>query len=486
MGVEAMSGRVVVIGWGASGRGAARALLARGREVLVFDQNPPKHSFEGLESIEVTVVEDARELAQEAILVGPEVIVVSPGIPAHAPIFAAAKAVGIPVWGEVELAWRLQEEGTHAGRPWLVVTGTNGKTTTLGMLGSILRANGENAMEVGNVGTPITEAIDSDAEVFAVEISSFQLHTTLSVSPEASVCLNVDADHVDWHGSVEAYAADKARVYERTRIACVYPASDRVVEAMVENADVVEGARAIGVTLGTPYLSQVGIVEGSIVDRAFLEERKTHAIHLADLADLEGAYGPHPGAAVINDALAAAALARAHGVSPEAVSAGLREYRPLAHRRAIVAQAAELTWIDDSKATNAHAARACLAGIPAGRAVWIVGGDTKGQDLTGLVAEVAPLLRGAIVIGEEREPLLRAFAQGAPAVPLVEVDGHEDWMFSVVNEAVALSLPGDTVVFAPACASWDQFENYVQRGEIFVEAVKRLAAQWGSTDGSSA
>lgn len=135
------------------------------------------------------------------------------------------------MWGEVELAWRLQEEGPHAGRPWLVVTGTNGKTTTLGMLGSILRANGENAMEVGNVGTPITEAIDSDAEVFAVEISSFQLHTTLSVSPEASVCLNVDADHVDWHGSVEAYAADKARVYERTRIACVYPASDRMVEA---------------------------------------------------------------------------------------------------------------------------------------------------------------------------------------------------------------------------------------------------------------
>lgn len=486
MGVEAVSGLFAVIGWGASGRSAARALSSRGREVIAFDRSAPSAAGEGLESVPLTAVEDPAALAEAVIAACPDTIIVSPGIPAHAPIFQAAREAGIPVWGEVELAWRLQEEGPHAGRPWLLVTGTNGKTTTVGMLGSILRANGEKALEVGNIGTPITEAIDSEAEVFAVEMSSFQLHTSLTVSPQASVCLNVDADHLDWHGSARAYAADKARVYERTRIACVYPASDRAVEAMVENADVVEGARAIGVTLGAPYMSQLGIVEGGLVDRAFLDERRTRAIHLAELGDLEGAYGPHPSAAVVSDALAAAALARAHGVSPQAVSQGLRAFRPAGHRRSLVAAAADLTWIDDSKATNAHAARASLAGIPAGTAIWIVGGDAKGQDFGPLMSQVAPLLRGAIVIGAERGPILRALAQGAPGVPVVEVDGHEDWMFSVVNEAVAMSLPGDTVVLAPACASWDQFDDYGQRGDAFTEAVKRLAEGWGSGDGEPA
>ena len=412
-----------------------------------------------------------------------DLVVVSPGIPAHHPVFSACEAAGIEVWGEVELAWRLQEEGPHAGRPWLVVTGTNGKTTTVGMLGEILRCAGAKAEEVGNIGTPITRAIDSDAEVFAVELSSFQLHTVRTVSPLASICLNVDADHLDWHGSVEAYVADKARVYENTIRACVYPASDRRVEQMVENADVVEGARAIGLTLGSPTVSQFGIVEGLLVDRAFVEDRARHAAALAHISDLAGAYGPHPSAAVVSDALAAAALARAYGVEPEAVEAGLRAFRPAGHRRAIIAHAADLTWVDDSKATNAHAARASLAGLPPRSAIWIVGGDAKGQDFTELIRQVAPTLRGVVVIGEDRAPLVEALQAGAPDVPRVEVDGHEDWMFSVVNEAVALSMPGDTVVLAPACASWDQFDNYGQRGDAFADAVSRLAAQWGSAGG---
>jgi len=363
------------------------------------------------------------------------------------------------------------------------VTGTNGKTTTVGMLGQILRSADVKVEEVGNIGTPITRAIDSDAEVFAVELSSFQLHTAHTVSPLASICLNVDADHLDWHGSVEAYAADKARVYENTIKACIYPASDRRVEAMVENADVVEGARAIGLTLGAPSVSQFGIVEGLLVDRAFVEDRTRQAAALAHVSDLSGAYGAHPSAAVLCDALAAAALARAYGVEAEAVEEGLRSFRPAGHRRAIIAHAADLTWVDDSKATNAHAARASLAGLPPRSAIWIVGGDAKGQDFRELITQVEPILRGVVVIGEDRSALVAALAEGAPQVPFVEVDGHEDWMFSVVNEAVALSMPGDTVVLAPACASWDQFDNYGQRGDAFADAVSRLAAQWGSAGG---
>ena len=479
-----MSRFAAVVGWGKSGQGAAGALLARDWQVRAFDARGGQSLFfDDVAGVDVHVDDNPETLAQAIVEANPDLVVVSPGIPAHHPIFSACEAAGIDLWGEVELAWRLQEEGPHAGRPWLVVTGTNGKTTTVGMLGEILRCAGAKAEEVGNIGTPITRAIDSDAEVFAVELSSFQLHTASTVSPLASICLNVDADHLDWHGSVEAYAADKARVYENTIRACVYPTSDRRVEQMVENADVVEGARAIGLTLGSPSVSQFGIVEGLLVDRAFVEDRARHAAALAHISDLAGAYGPHPSAAVVSDALAAAALARAYGVEPEAVEAGLRAFRPAGHRRAIIAHAADLTWVDDSKATNAHAARASLAGLPPRSAIWIVGGDAKGQDFTDLIRQVEPTLRGVVVIGEDRAPLVEALQAGAPDVPRVEVDGHEDWMFSVVNEAVALSMPGDTVVLAPACASWDQFDNYGQRGDAFADAVSRLAAQWGSAGG---
>lgn len=471
---------VAVIGWGRSGRGAAGALASRGHHVIAFDQRPQEApTGADLADVDLRVVPGDEDLARAVLDVAPGLVVLSPGIAPHTPVWREVAAAGIPLWGEVELAWHLQEEGPHAGRPWLTVTGTNGKTTTVGMLGSILRAAGEEALEVGNIGTPITRAIDSDATVFAVELSSFQLATTSGVSPEASVCLNVDEDHLDWHGSVEAYAAAKARVYHNTRVACVYPASDPVVEHMVEEADVIEGARAIGTTLGVPAISQVGLVEGTIVDRAFLPTRHREALHLADLADLRHITGDQPSPAVVSDALAACALARAHGVAAEHVAEGLRTFHPADHRRAIVGEVADLTWIDDSKATNAHAAAASLAGIRPGTAIWVAGGDAKGQDFHDLVRTVAPVLRGVVLIGADRAPLRADLAAEAPTVPVVEVEAHPDWMFSVVNEAVGLSRPGDTVVLAPACASWDQFDNYGQRGDAFVDAVHRLGAQWG-------
>ncbi len=480
MGVEAVKReRVCVIGWGRSGRGAAAALVERGSQVIAFDQSPLAGQDE-VEGVEVRVVPDAEDLAEQVLASGCDLVVVSPGVAPHTPVFSRAREAGIPLWGEVELAWRLQEEGPRAGRPWLCVTGTNGKTTTTGMLGSILRAAGEDAMEVGNIGTPITRAIDSPATVFAVELSSFQLATTHTLSPEAAVCLNVDADHLDWHGSVEAYAAAKARVYHLTKRACVYPVADPRIERMVEEADVVEGARAIGTTLGIPLVSQVGLVEDGLVDRAFLDTRHHEAYHLATLADLDHITGGDPSPALVADALAACALARAHGVAPEHVAQGLRDFHPAAHRRAVVDRVADLTWIDDSKATNAHAAAASLAGIRPGTAIWIAGGDAKGQQFDDLVTEVAPRLRGVVLIGADRTPLRESLAAHAPGVPVVEVDAHDDWMFSVVNEAVGLSLPGDTVDLAPACASWDQFDNYGQRGDAFVDAVGRLGAQWGA------
>nr|WP_269213826.1 UDP-N-acetylmuramoyl-L-alanine--D-glutamate ligase [Schaalia sp. lx-260] len=470
---------VAIVGWGVSGKAAARALVRRGIDVMVFDGKEGAAPLPDLPQVNVRSITDPESLAQAVLAAQPTLVIVSPGVAPHTPLMQACERSSIPVWGEVELAWQLQESGPHAGRPWLCVTGTNGKTTTVGMLGSILRAAGKHAMEVGNIGSPICEAIDTDAHIFAVELSSFQLHTTHTLSPWACVCINVDADHVDWHGSPEAYANDKSRIYTHTQMACVYPAHDRPIEKMVEDADVIEGARAIGVTLGIPSVSQVGLVENHLIDRAFVADRHKNALHLADVEDVAAAYGGSVTAAVMMDALIAAALARSVDVSPESVAEGLRTFRPAAHRRAVIAEAADLTWIDDSKATNAHAAEASLRGLEPHSAIWICGGDTKGQVFDDMIVRVKDQLRGVVLIGADRTDFARAFAQNAPEIPVVEVAEHEDWMFSVVNEAVALSRPGDTVLLAPACASWDQFENYGQRGDVFAEAVQRLARQWG-------
>ena len=253
-----------------------------------------------------------------------DLVVTSPGWRPDAPLLAQAHARGVPVWGEVELAWRLRDP--EHDTPWLAVTGTNGKTTTVRMLDAILRAAGLRSVAAGNVGLPLVEAVmdPEPYDVLAVELSSFQLHYTDSMSAQAAAVLNVAEDHLDWYGSMADYAADKGRIYERVQRACVYNAADPVTEALVREADVVEGARAIGFTLGMPGVGMVGVVEDILADRAFVEQRETSAAELCTLADLTapGTSGPAPH--TVQNALAAAALARAHGVSQVAVRDGLR------------------------------------------------------------------------------------------------------------------------------------------------------------------
>ena len=229
-------------------------------------------------------------------------------------------------------------QGSRAGRKtadWLTITGTNGKTTTVGMAESMLQAAGLKAIAVGNVGTPILDALRDpvDYDAFAVELSSFQLHWSHSLSPVASVCLNVAEDHVDWHGSYASYLADKAKVYENTQKAAIYNAEQIETERMVENADVIEGCRAIGFTTNTPAISMLGVVDGLLVDRAFIAERKDSAAELAAMSDL----GPVAPRHMVANALAAAALVRAYGVEPAAVKQGLVNYLPGAHRIQLVA-----------------------------------------------------------------------------------------------------------------------------------------------------
>ncbi|UFN45544.1 UDP-N-acetylmuramoyl-L-alanine--D-glutamate ligase [Nocardioides okcheonensis] len=469
--------RVVVAGFGVSGFAAADNLLFLGADVTALDEVSTEEKAEKAQLLETLGATVRLEPGATAVLPDEvDLVVTSPGWKPSAPLLAQATARGIPVWGEVELAWRLRDPEHPA--PWLAVTGTNGKTTTVQMLQSILAAAGLRSTAVGNVGLPIVEAVmDPEPwDVLAVELSSFQLHYTSSMSAEAAVVLNIAEDHLDWYDDdpdgatgMEQYAADKARIYERVQRACVYNLAEPATEEMVVGADVVEGARAVGFTLGTPSPGNLGLVEDLLVDRAFIEERATSAAELCTLDDL-ASQAPH----FVANALAAAALARAHGVSQQAVRDGLRAFRPDGHRIAHVADVGGVAWVDDSKATNPHAARSSLSAFDP--VVWVAGGLAKGARFDDLVAAVRDRLRGVVLLGRDRQVIADALSRHAPDVPVIDVGADETGapMERVVDAAAGLARPGDTVLLAPGCASMDMFTDYGARGDAFAAAVHRL------------
>ncbi|MDV5144991.1 UDP-N-acetylmuramoyl-L-alanine--D-glutamate ligase [Streptomyces sp. SBC-4] len=460
--------KVTVAGLGVSGIPAARVLHGLGAVVTVVNDGDDERSraqAADLEAEGVTV-----RLGDGATLPsGTELIVTTPGWRPDKPLFAAAAEAGVEVWGDVELAWRLRGPGAA---PWLAVTGTNGKTTTVRMLASILEAAGLRTAAVGNIGVSLLDAVlgEEPYDVLAVELSSYQLHWAPSVRVHSGAVLNLAPDHLDWHGSMEAYAADKGRIYEGNQVACVYNVADKATEDLVVEADVEEGCRAIGFTLGTPGPSELGVVEGILVDRAFVENRQKNAQELAEVDDVQPP-APHN----IANALAAAALARAFGVDAKAVRDGLKAFRPDPHRIELVEEIEGVTYVDDSKATNTHATEASLAAYDP--IVWIAGGLAKGATFDELVQKSAKRLRGAVLIGADRALIREALARHAPEVPVVDLDRTDTGAMSeAVREAARLARPGDTVLLAPACASMDMFTNYNKRGEAFADAVRALAA----------
>ncbi|MEL4504128.1 UDP-N-acetylmuramoyl-L-alanine--D-glutamate ligase [Luteococcus sp. H138] len=472
--------KVVVAGLGTSGFAAADGLLEAGAQVRVLDEND---SAENVEKATVLEILDATiELGQGTTTTLPDdvdLVVTSPGWRPSAPLLAQAAARAIPIWGEVELAWRMQ----HPDRvvPWLAVTGTNGKTTTTQMLESILLAAGLKTSAVGNIGRPVMEAVldETAYDVLAVELSSFQLHWMNSVQMHSSAVLNLQADHLQWYQGegfdqeldpMERYRADKARIYDQVRHSCVYNVADPATERMVEEADVVDGARAIGFTLGVPGMSMLGVVDDLLVDRAFVEQRKDSALELAKVSDV------HPNAPHnIENALAAAALARSFGVGARAVGEGLRNLQLGGHRIQTVHERDGVQYIDDSKATNPHAANSSMRAFDS--IVWIAGGQAKGTTFDELVQTHAGRLRGAVLLGVDRQVVADALARHAPDVPVVVLDSPEtSVMAEAVRVASTMARPGDVVLMAPGCASQDMWSGYDARGNDFAEAARGLGA----------
>lgn len=489
--------RVAVLGLSVTGFSVADTLAELGADVLVVTEKADEEYARLLPVIGARLwTGPLDDVPEDLRAFDPEVVVASPGFAPGHPLVAWAREAGIALWGDVELAWRVRDKVVRAdGTPadWILVTGTNGKTTTTRLTATMLVAGGLRAAPVGNIGTPVLDAVrdPSGFDALVVELSSHQLwylglqESPDPLSPHAAVCLNLADDHLEWHGSFEAYREAKAHVYDNTRVACVYNKADAATRRMVEDADVVEGARAIGFDLGVPGPSDLGVVEGLLVDRAFLEDRRTSALELTTLDELDelGLAAPH----IVANILAAAALARSQGVAPTAIRDALRGFRLDPHRIEVVARHDGITWVDDSKATNPHAAASSLAAYPG--AVWVVGGLLKGVDISGLVAARGAQAKAAIVIGADRDAVVSAFSRHAPAVPVFEVDADEteDVMTRVVELATGVARDGDVVLLAPAAASFDQFASYADRGERFAAAVRqRIGTGAGDDDDAAA
>ncbi|OMC11613.1 UDP-N-acetylmuramoylalanine--D-glutamate ligase [Mycolicibacter heraklionensis] len=474
--------RVLVAGAGVTGRAILTALEPFELDLTLCDDNVAALRAHP-EVTTCTPAEAAAQIGEYAL------VVTSPGFGPDTPVLAAAAAAGVPIWGDVELAWRLDAAG-HYGPPrrWLVVTGTNGKTTTTSMLHAMLVAAGRSAQLCGNIGSPVLDVLGPphESELLAVELSSFQLHWAPSLRPEAGAVLNIAEDHLDWHGSMAAYTADKARALAG-RVAVV-GMDDAHAAALRDTAP---AQITVGFRLGEPAAGELGVVDGMLVDRAFGDN-----VALAPVASI-----PVPGPVGILDALAAAALARSVDVPPEAIAEALESFQVGRHRAELVVVDGGISYVDDSKATNPHAAEASVLAHP--RVIWVAGGLLKGASIDATVARIADRLAGAVLIGRDRGEVAKALSRHAPDVPVVHVvtgedidmgdtavspvthvkrvaDGSEETlgsrvMTAVVAAARGLARPGDTVLLAPAGASFDQFSGYGDRGDAFAAAARSAA-----------
>jgi UDP-N-acetylmuramoylalanine--D-glutamate ligase len=446
--MELFGKNAMVVGLGKSGLATVRFLVSNGANVRVND----RRDADDLGAAGEEAIELGAELVlgghPESAFNGLDLVVVSPGVPAL-DVLDAAEAGGVPVIGEVELASRFIDA------PLVAITGTNGKSTVTTLVGEMCRSLGRPVFVGGNLGDPMIEAVGTDAAsehgLVIVELSSFQLERVEKMRAHVAVLLNVSPDHLDRYPSLEAYAAAKARIFERQR-----PSDFAVIpDPSTELRSLVRGDAAVE-TFGDPDGS-VRVDGDAIVDRT-----SGMRVPVTDLK-LRGSHN-------LSNACAAALVSRLVGVSEEAIGAVLREFGGLAHRMQYVATVGDVEFIDDSKATNVGAAVASIAGLEGaeGKIVLIAGGVDKGGSYEPLRERMEGKGRALVVLGEAASLLEKAFAGSTAAVE------RASSMTDAVRKAVELAKPGDTVLLAPACSSFDMFRSYAERGDVFQEAVQSL------------
>ncbi len=450
---------VLILGAGVTGIAVARSLSAKGASILFADD-------------QVANVEGFKVSKSDQVKVdGFSFIVISPGWKESHPLIVKAQAAGIRLVNEIDLAWSFRAE-LVPGQKWIALTGTNGKTTTVEMAAAMLRAGGVSAIACGNVGTTVIESVESPEkyEVLVLELSSFQLHWLREASFVAAAILNIAEDHLDWHGTFTEYARVKGSILDRTSTG-IFNSSDLEV---VNQAAHWQG-RKVFFSLDTPAPGEIGVVEELLVDRAFVSDPQEAAM-LAEIVDVKPTV-PHN----VANALAAAGLVRALGVSPEAVRSALQNFSLGRHRIEEVANTNGISWVNDSKATNPHATVASLNSALS--SIWIAGGLAKGAEMQELIAKCKSRIKVAILIGTDRELIADELRSQAPEIEIVYVDAPGTYqrggtdnslMEAVVKAAADRAKTGDRVLLAPACASMDQFISYSDRGDRFAAAVKKV------------
>ncbi|MHA2789359.1 UDP-N-acetylmuramoyl-L-alanine--D-glutamate ligase [Corynebacterium sp. S7] len=462
---EFLQGSILVAGAGVSGLGAAKLLSGLNADISVADDNEiNRANVEKLTGAKTLSVAEAQARISEF-----SHVVTSPGWRPDTPLLVTARDEGIEVIGDVELCYRLDRaEIFGAPRTWLVVTGTNGKTTTTGMLTAMMKETGLHtglrAEACGNIGVAISDAlIDPErVDILVAELSSFQLHWSSQLVPDAGVLLNLADDHIDWHGSFEEYASAKAKVLQAPiAVAGIDDAEVRAQVAATGRDDI------IGFTLGEPAEGDYGVVGDYLVEAWGGTASGTR---LAPATGIEPA-----GQAGILDALAAAAVARSQGATADDIANALRNFHVDGHRGTIVHRAGDVSWVDNSKATNPHAAHSALEG--AGTVAWIAGGQLKGASVDGLISAHRDQFRAVGILGEDREIIADAFSRLAPEVPVFVTDSQDpdEAMDDVVSFVAERVRPGDSVLLAPAAASLDMYTGMSQRGDIFARAARTHA-----------
>jgi UDP-N-acetylmuramoylalanine--D-glutamate ligase len=472
--VQALPRRILVLGLGRSGEAVAR-YLANERDAGAID------AFAVLDEGDSDAIADrASELSfklHAPVMTGVHdvqgewgLVVASPGIPPHSPLMRAARALGVPIISEIEFAYR------RSLAPFVAVTGTNGKTTTTALIAHLLRGSGIRAQAVGNIGIPAISAVDAAGpdDVLVAEVSSFQLALTRDFRPRVAVLLNITPDHADWHGSLAAYEADKARIFANmgagdVAVVDVDDAGSSIWADRVE----VDGARVVRVSRARAHAGGASVQDGFLC-----VDTPDGPAALCAVGEL-GIKGVHN----VSNALAAAAAALAAGADPASVAEGLRTFRPIEHRLESAGTVGGVEYVNDSKATNPDAVLKALTAFDGRRLIVMLGGRNKGSDFTAMAAAVSARAAAVVVFGECREELAAAFAAAPPPVPdVLGASGLADALAAARSRARA----GDVVLLSPACASFDEFSNYEERGEVFKRLVSEQGAPTVSRPGAGA
>ena len=445
--------QVLILGGGVTGNAVAKILEELGASIKIADEK----EVIGFQSFPIDVADNLEDLRSF------DLAVVSPGWKPSHPLIKAVQAAGVELTNEIDIAWQLKKLH-RPNQKWVAITGTNGKTSTTELAAAMISASGISASACGNVGTTVIESIfsETDFQVLVIELSSFQIHWMQDPEFVAGAILNIADDHTDWHGSFEAYTQAKVKLLNYVGIGILNGQDQHLYNSTAKWL-----GKKIFFSLDTPAPGDLGLVEELLVDRAFTKN-PNEAGAICELTEIQPTV-PH---AVLNT-LAAAAIARSVGADLDSIRSAIKNFKPGRHRIELVIESNGVKWINDSKATNPHAAQASLLATTS--AIWIAGGMAKGASFQELINRCKDRIKSAILIGVDRDLIATELQKNGIEYFKVDASENQSVMEAAVNKAKELATEGDTVLMAPACASMDQFKNYSDRGDQFAEAVKKLA-----------